>query len=108
MLNHQIHNSISVKIDRYVPTMKVIRRDAAKQPRNSFTMLFLRFQPPIFHATKLATRFAMDPSVLSTMMLGRGVAMFEIVQPIVTPITAGQPYMMERGIRASATLTCTS
>ena len=106
--SHQIHNSISVKIARYVPTMKVMNKVAVRHPRNSFTRLLLRFQFPIFHATKLATRFAMEPSVMSAMILGMGLTVFEMMQPMVTPITVGHPYVMERGMRASATLTCTS
>jgi len=67
--------------------------------------VFRRFQTPIRQATKLAQKFADAPKVMSIITLGKGLTMLLITQPIVTPITAGQPKTIDNGIKESATLT---
>jgi len=53
-------------------------------------------------------KLAIEPNVMSAMMLGIGLTTFETTQPTVTPTVAGHANAMESGIRASAILTCTS
>jgi secreted Zn-dependent insulinase-like peptidase len=63
------------------------------------------FQSPIRQAVRLAQKFANAPKVISVITLGNGLTTLLITQPMVTPATAGQPKTMDKGIKASATLT---
>lgn len=107
MPDHHIHSSISVSIDKYVPTMKVITIVAIVQPRKSPVMLS-RFCAAIFHAKTLAIKLADAPKLTSVIMLGIGLTTLPIKQPKVTPATAGHPKITDSGIKASAILTCAS
>lgn len=100
ILNHQTPYGIPVILAKYVPTMRVRVAVAIEHPRNS-----LRLQLRIFQANTLAMRFAREPNVMSTKMLGIGLIIFDTTQPRVTPTTAGHPYNIDIGIKASATRT---
>jgi len=90
-----------------VPTINVTINTATTHPKNS-KVLSLLLNEAIFHAEKLAVKFAIEPKIMSIIMLGMGLITLEIAHPIETPIIVGHPNIIDNGIKASATRTCTS